>query len=83
MVTWLPALTVGTSATALNTAGTAGTTLTIKNGAAAIDLGGSGVTNGGGLSVAASASVGPLSVDPGDVLFAICATSSVVEVLRT
>lgn len=75
-------ITVGASATALNAAGTAGQTILIKNGAAVVDLGPSSVTSGTGFSVAVS---GTTTVDlkAGDVLFAICATSSIVEVLRT
>lgn len=75
-------VTVETTAVALNTASTGGASLRITNGAAAIDIGASGVTSGAGLSVAASG-VLTVELDPGDVLFAICATSSVVQVLRT
>lgn len=75
-------VTVGTSAVALNTAGTGAMSLRIKNGAAAIDVGASGVTSGAGLEVAASGEL-TVEVDSGDVLYAICATSSVVQVLRT
>ena len=75
-------VTVATSAMALNTAEPGGGRLVIKNGAAVIDLGPAGVTNGTGMSVAAAA-VLTIELDPGDVLFAICATSSIVEVLRT
>lgn len=75
-------VTVETTAVALNPAGTGGTILRIKNGAAAIDLGGSGVTAGTGFEVAASGEV-TVELDSGDVLYAICATSSVVQVMRT
>jgi hypothetical protein len=77
-------VTVSTSAVALNTASTDGTTLVIKNGAQGIDLGASGVTAGAGLSVAASVQV-TVFLKPGDVLYAIRSggTDSVVEVLRT
>lgn len=74
-------VTVNTTAVALNTASTSGMTLTIKNGATAVDLGPSTVTSGGGLSVVSATVTVPL--DPGDVLYAICGTSSTVEVLRT
>jgi hypothetical protein len=74
---------VGTTATALNTASTAGATLTIRNGATAIDLGPSTVTTGQGYSLAASAVV-TVEVDGGDQLYAITGVgSSNVEVLRT
>lgn len=73
---------VGTAATALNTASQDGVYLAIKNGAAVINLGPSGVTIGTGRSVAASAEV-QVWLKPGDVLFAVCGTSSTVEVLRT
>ncbi|MGH9251402.1 MAG: hypothetical protein ACRD0W_18045 [Acidimicrobiales bacterium] len=75
-------VTVGTSAVALNTAGPGGNTLTIRNGAAVINLGPSSVTNANGHTVAAAALL-TVEIDSGDVLFAICATSSIVEVLRT
>ena len=75
-------VTVSTSAIALNTAEAGGGRLYIKNGAAVVDLGPSTITNGTGLSLAAAAVV-EVELDPGDVLFAISATSSIVEVLRT
>ena len=75
-------VTVGASAVALNATGTGGITLNIKNGAAVINLGPSTVTNANGLTVAAAAER-TVDIDAGDVLFAICATSSIVEVLRT
>jgi hypothetical protein len=57
-------------------------TLTIRNGATAIDLGPSTVTSGAGYSLAAGAVV--VEVDSGDVLYGITASgSSNVEVLRT
>jgi hypothetical protein len=72
---------VGTSATALNAVSTAGMTLTIRNGATAIDLGGPTVTSGTGYSLAAS---GTVQVEGGDILYGITgAGSSNVEVLRT
>lgn len=75
-------VTVATSAVALNTAGPGGNTLVIKNGAAVISLGPSTVTTGTGFDVAAAATV-TVDLDAGDVLFAICATTSDVQVLRT
>lgn len=75
-------VTVETTAVALNTASTGGLNLHITNGAAAIDLGASTVTSGAGLAVAASGTL-TIQLDPGDVLYAISATSSVVQVLRT
>lgn len=75
-------VTVGTSAVALNTPGTGGQTLDIKNGAAIVSLGASDVTTATGLDVAASGTL-RVELDAGDVLFAICGTSSVVQVLIT
>lgn len=75
-------VTVGTTAVALNIASTGGMHLRLTNGVGAIYLGTTGVTSGTGLSL------GPINelnveLDPGDVLYAICATSSIVQVLRT
>lgn len=76
---------VATSAVALNATETdtvGGTTLIISNGAAAVALGPSSVTTGTGFTLAANA--GPITVELGygEQLFAICATSSTVQVLR-
>lgn len=74
-------ITVGTSAVALNSANTSGTRLIVKNGAAVISLGGtSGVTTSTGYDMAASAELA-IDVDSGDVVYAICGTSSNVQVL--
>jgi archaellum component FlaG (FlaF/FlaG flagellin family) len=68
---------------ALNTASTAGLVLLVKNvGAAAVDLGASSVASGAGFDLAASATV-EVSLDPGDVLYAVTGTTSTVAVLRT
>lgn len=72
--------TVATTAVALNTAGTAGQTLYIFNGAADVFLGASNVTASTGIKLAAAGSL-TLEVKPGDVLYAICATTSDVGVL--
>lgn len=72
---------VGTTATALNTATTSATRLTL-NAPAAVDLGDSTVASGSGYELAAST---PLTVelDAGDVLYAVAGTSTDVQVLRT
>jgi hypothetical protein len=76
-------VTVTASPTALNAIGSSGLTLTIKNGATAIDLGPSSVTSGAGYSLAASGTV-VVEVEGGDVLYGITASgSSNVEALRT
>jgi hypothetical protein len=79
-------LTIGASAAALNQPTYAGQTLYIKNthGSAAIDIGGPGVTAGGGLALAAAASV-TLTIKPGDVVYAVrsAATDVTVTVFRT
>jgi hypothetical protein len=78
-------VTVSTSAVALNTAGTAGISLLLKNTSAnAADLGPSTVTAGAGFDLAAGASV-VVGLDPGDVLFAIrsAAVDATIAVLRT
>ena len=75
-------VTVGTSAVALNTVSTGGQCLRIKNGAAVVSLGASGVTTVNGFDLAVSGEM-TVELDGGDVLFAICATSSVVHVLTT
>lgn len=78
-------VTVGTSAVALNTAGTGGQTLVIKNVGAtlAADLGPSGVTSGAGFDLSAAAVV-TVELDAGDVLFAISSsTGTTLAVLRT
>lgn len=75
-------VTVGTSAVALNTASASGQNLRIKNGAALVALGASGVTTATGLEVAINGELA-VDLDAGDVLFAICASSSVVQVLIT
>lgn len=73
---------VVTTATALNSASSDGTYLSIKNGATIIALGPSNVAIGTGRTVAATAEV-QVWLKPGDVLFAVCGTTSTVEVLRT
>ena len=73
---------VVTTATALNTASQDGTYLAIKNGSAVIALGPSTVAIGTGRTVAVSGEV-QVWLKPGDVLYAVCATTSTVEVLRT
>jgi hypothetical protein len=75
-------VTVGSSAVALNTGSPGGERLRIKNGAAVISLGAAGVTNATGFDVAAAGEI-TVELDAGDVLFAICATSSIVHVLAT
>lgn len=64
-------VTASTSAVALNTASTSAQVLTVKNTSAnAADLGASTVTAAAGFDLAAGATV-TLTVDPGDVLYAI------------
>lgn len=81
-------VTVSSTAVALNTAGTGGNTLVIKNtnatAANAVDLGASDVALGEGYPLAGGAEV-TVEVDPGDVLYAIRSTSNDVDVavLRT
>lgn len=75
---------VGTSAVALNTDTdtVGGTILIIINGAAAVALGPSNVTTGTGFTLAVNA--GPITVElgSGEQLFAICGTTSTLQVLR-
>lgn len=73
-------VTVATTAIALNTASTSGQQLYIFNGSEAIFLGSSSVTTSTGPQLAASGTL-VLDVKPGDVVYAICATSSSVKVL--
>lgn len=75
-------VTVGTSAVALNTASTSGQCLRIKNGGVVVALGPSTVTTTNGLDVAISGEL-TVELDAGDVLFAVSASSSVVQVLTT
>jgi hypothetical protein len=76
---------VGSSAVSLLPAETdtvSGSTIMITNGAAVIDLGGPTVTSGNGYSVAANAVVGPIQCAGNEQLYAICATSSTISILR-
>jgi hypothetical protein len=76
-------VTVTTTATALNPLSSAGVTLTIRNGATAVDVGPAGVTSGAGYSLAASGLL-TVEIEGGDQLYGITgAGSSAVEVLRT
>jgi hypothetical protein len=78
-------ITVSTVAVALNTAGIAGTNLTLKNTSAnAADLGADDVTAGTGFGLAAAAMVS-ISLAPGVVLYAIrsAASDATIAVLRT
>jgi hypothetical protein len=75
-------VTVETTAVALNPGSSAGTHLRITNGAVVIDLGDSGVTAGTGFEVPADGEL-TVEIDPGDVLYAISGTSSIVQVLRS
>lgn len=75
-------VTVATTAVALNTASSSGQVLLITNGSAAVDLGDDTVASGAGYEVAASGTV-TVDIKPGDVLYAICGTTSDVQVLRT
>lgn len=79
-------VTVGATAVALNSTGTAGDSLTIKNLDATngVDLGPSSVTAGPGFPLAPGATV-TVEVDPVDVLFATrpAAADVVLAVLRT
>lgn len=76
-------VTVGTTATALNTKDTAGNYLVIKNPSdgSDVDLGGSAVTSGGGFLLAAGDSV-TVSLDSGDILYGIAAADAEISVLR-
>lgn len=73
---------VGSSATALNTAGTSGVELTLIAQAAGVFIGPSSVTTSNGLELPNGSAL-TVSIDPGDVLYGIHATSATVEVLRT
>lgn len=78
-------VTVSTTAVALNTAGTSGQRLRVRNTDATngADLGASGVTAGAGFPLAANAEV-TVDLSPGDVLYAIrsAAANVVLAVLR-
>jgi hypothetical protein len=78
--------TIGATAVPLNQSTYAGQTLYIRNthGSAAIDIGGADVVAGGGLALAAAASV-TLTIKPGDVVYAVrsAATDVTVTVFRT
>lgn len=74
---------VTSTPTALNTASTEALMLLVKNtGAAAVDLGASGVASAAGFDLAVGATAEVL-LDPGDVLYAVTATAATVSVLRT
>lgn len=75
-------VTVETTAVALNSVAAGGTTLRVKNGAAVVSLGDSGVTTTTGFDLAVSGEL-VVELESGEQLFAICATSSNVQVLRT
>ncbi len=79
-------VTASTTAVALNTAGTAGLTLFVRNVDATdtCDIGGSGVTAGTGFPLAPNAQV-EIELDAGDVVFAIRSAAADVDlaVLRT
>lgn len=79
-------VTVSTTAVALNTASTAGSTIVIRNvdTTDTCELGGSGVTAGTGFPLAPNAQVA-LDLDAGDVVFAIRSAAADVDVavLRT
>jgi hypothetical protein len=78
-------ITVETSAVELSSAesgAVAGSKIMVTNGAAVVFLGGSGVTTLTGLSLAANATL-TVELNHGERLYAICATSSDVSVLRT
>lgn len=75
-------ITVTTTPVALSTADVSGNRITIMNGSAVIYLGNSAVTTTTGLAVN-SLAVLTVELDPGDVLYAVCATSSAASVLRT
>lgn len=55
----------------------------VTNGAAAVAVGGSGVSMTNGLLLAANQTVGPLQLGAGESLYAVCATSSTVSWLQT
>jgi hypothetical protein len=78
-------ITASTTAVALNTAGSAGGWLHLKNTSAnAADLGPAGVTAGAGYALAASQVIDVL-LAPGETLFAIRTggTDATISVLRT
>lgn len=72
---------VGSTATALNTAG-AGQHLVLVAQSTGVFVGGSGVTTSDGLELPNGTPLA-VQVDPGDVLFAVHATSATVHVLGT
>lgn len=76
---------VGASAVELSAAesgAVSGSKLVITNGAAVVFLGDAGVTTATGLSVAVNATL-TVPLNDGERLYAICATTSTVSVLRT
>ncbi|MCY1141712.1 hypothetical protein OWR29_27255 [Actinoplanes sp. Pm04-4] len=78
-------ITASTTPVALNTAAGSGERLIIKNTSAnAADLGGPTVAAGAGFDLAAGATVGPIDLDPGDVVYAIrsAAADATLSVLR-
>lgn len=78
-------VTVATSAVELSGAESGpvvGSTLVITNGAAVVFLGDATVTDATGLSLAANATL-TVKLNNGERLYAICATTSTVSVLRT
>lgn len=76
-------ISVGTTATALNTASTSGQRLWILNGATAVALGDSAVTTANGYTLAISGTLA-VSLAPGEVLYGRVGTgTSTVQVLRS
>ena len=78
-------ITASMTPVALNAASGGGERLLIKNTSAnAADLGGAAVAAGAGFDLAAGATVGPIELDPGDVLYAIrsAAADATLSVLR-
>lgn len=76
---------VATSAVALNPAETdtvSGTTLVLKAVTADVALGASNVTMATGLVLTAGGTPVPVELGSGEQLYAICATSATVHVLR-
>lgn len=77
-------VTIGTAATALFTADSDSSFVTVTNtGAAAVDLGGSAVVSAAGYNLAVNETLRNFPLAAGEVLYAIAAVSGTVQVLRS
>lgn len=73
---------VGTTAVALNAAANTGLSLVLRAGTTGVFVGPSGVTTTNGLELSSGTPLA-IDLDPGDVLYAVHASSATVHVLRT